>query len=110
MDESVIQYFEAKVGVLKLSEAIRIGARIRPQGKVHAFMDGKSCAWGAAWEGLGNPYDETVGYGHILWAGPAAWGEANSVMTAKLGVGVALHNDSDWTREQIADWLESQGL
>ena len=57
MDESVVRVFEEqKVGKLKLSEAMRIGAKIRPQ-CLHVLYDGvSSCALGAIYEGaLGKP-------------------------------------------------------
>src|SRR5258706_3257598 len=46
------------VGKMRLSGAIRIGARIRPQCEGSFFEDGRSCAMGAAMEGSGLPYRE----------------------------------------------------
>lgn len=43
-----------------LSDAIRIGAAIRPQGFNYLFYDGKSCAKGAAIEALTGEYCEPV--------------------------------------------------
>lgn len=87
-----------KVGTLKLSEAIRIGAAMRRQ---------CTGAWwvGAAWEGL-------YGYGSRI--PPVPGDHDNSLMDA-LGAPHGLlseitrRNDHGETREQIADWLESQG-
>lgn len=38
---------------MKLSEAIRLGAMLRPQGFGHVLKDGRSCALGAAYEAIG---------------------------------------------------------
>jgi hypothetical protein len=90
-----------KVGTLKLSEAIRIGAKLRPQCRGNYFEDGKSCVLGAAWEGAG--FDDEAPYDYmyqVLW---------------KFGINrlaslIASKNDAGESRESIADWLESQGL
>lgn len=91
-----------KVGTLKLSEAIRIGAKKRPQCKEAYFSNGGSCAWGAAVEGLFGVDEETFSIGHI-----------NAAMSAVRHAGVVgmviEMNDTDKTREEIADWLESHG-
>lgn len=55
-DESVILTFELTGEALKyhkLAEAIRRGSKIRPQCKEKLFLDGSSCAIGAAYEGAG---------------------------------------------------------
>lgn len=51
MDESETLRWESQVKPLRLSEAIRIGARIRPQCTSDLFHNGKSCVLGAAYEG-----------------------------------------------------------
>ena len=91
---------EAPAKVMKLSKAIRIGARIRPQGFGAYFHVGRSCALGAAFEGMkGRPANSI---GRLIWD--------------ELGISPRLHdrivdlNDAQhWTREQIADWLEAEG-
>lgn len=103
MDMSELDKFEHKVGVLKLSEAIRIGAKLRPQGFGCAFKDGKSCAWGAAWEGIGHPYDIAISYVDILGSSDE-WSLANFEVHS-----VALLNDCNTSREEIADMLEAKG-
>lgn len=112
MDESVVKVFEEqKVGKLKLSAAIRIGSRIRPQcdriyfDRSDRFLANSpigSCALGAAWEGAGygRPnHDEPKGYEDLCQAFriPLALAET-----------IARLNDRGETREQIADWLEAQ--
>ncbi len=100
MDLSEIEKFEAPAKVLKLSEAIRIGARMRPQAR-HGLFDGVgTCAMGAAAEALGwkpNMGDSNFDtlpefvrhHPAYIWAG--------------------LRNDAGMTRERIADCLEEMG-
>ena len=100
---------QQQVGKLKLSEAIRIGARIRPQCRYDAFRNGKSCAWGAAWEGSGHPYQEDKTHVQI-WASSDEWMAASRALRASCGVGVAELNDRGESRGQIANRLEALGL
>ena len=92
--------------VLKLSEAIRIGAKIRPKCTGTFFREGRSCALGAAMEALG------------IASTDQQWMVYETV-APRLGIPIHLahaigaRNDG-WngrahTREQIADWLEGQG-
>jgi hypothetical protein len=95
---------QQKVGRMRLSEAIRIGARIRPQcsqvyGDEYA---GTSCAIGAAWEAVTgqNPWEvEPLKLDEIL--GRTRAGIRSEIFS---------RNDSGESRESIADWLEAQGL
>lgn len=104
MDESVVKHLEQTVGTLKLSEAIRIGARMRPRGTGFLFAKGLSCALGAAWEGLGNePLNVTdPGYEGIYQELYRRHGKDMCRQVLRM-------NDQGWTREAIADWLESRG-
>ena len=91
-----------QVGKAKLSTAIRIGARKRPQARLAYFERGASCAFGAAWEGIGGSYHDPV------------WGLAGKLMkhfgiAQEVGQAVVRMNDSGESREAIADWLEAQG-
>lgn len=111
---------------MKLSEAIRKGAEMRPQFSGRWFSelaDGTvaSCAQGAAYEAVFNeipewneePPTNLSGYvrGHV-----ARSDEWNRLEAAFPGVQggifhrIAHKNDRDWTREEIADWLDEQGL
>lgn len=95
---------EAPAKITKLSEAIRIGARLRPQCVGEYFMDGRSCAYGAAWEAMGRlPYEKM----------PAAVTQVCEELGFYVPLDVAVKvyslNDSGWTRERIADWLEGAG-
>ena len=91
-----------QVGTLKLSTAIRIGASKRPQIRGRFFNSKGSCALGAAWEGMGFGSEDEH---WMIYA----------TVCPKLGIPVPLGekisamNDRGKTREQIADWLESQG-
>ncbi len=114
---------EAPAKTLKLSEAIRIGAKLRPQHHGALFAHGASCAMGAAYEArfgtpgpeawlcplmTGCPHEEMIQSMEAEWpfllrgnGGTGLFGEITSL------------NDSPsrgMTREQIADWLEAQGL
>lgn len=105
---------------MKLSEAIRAGAKLRPMTKEgFYFNEGCSCSLGAAYEALtGKTLD------HHEYS-PETQREFGSFMQATFPI---LHDDkrrSGWsnfynevvymndkshkTREQIADWLEAQG-
>lgn len=112
---------------MKLSEAIRLGAMLRPQafGTLFDLKSGTSCALGAACEAIGildttqrNAY--TVDARAKARAAGWMWARADSLCplcdSAWLpttnhnhdvqGVIVHLNNDHHWTREQIADWVE----
>lgn len=87
---------------LKPSQALRIGAALRPQCFQTPFRDGGSCALGAMYEGCGRPY--TLDHQR----------EVSAYLRKRFPhlyqIGVYKKNDFElWTREQIADWLEAQG-
>ena len=94
---------ESGLTQIKLSEAIRIGARIRPQCVGAFFRNGASCAWGAAWEGAGGEYNQRLFIEEIMKKFPAF------ESLGELRKDIADKNDGGDTREQIADWLEAQG-
>ena len=98
-----------KVGRLRLSEAIRIGARIRPQCEGSFFEDGRSCAMGAAMEGSGLPYREMR---EASQAAVAMFPELflSGTSYTPLGRSIFMRNDTGMSREEIADWLQSKGL
>lgn len=106
--KEAVEVTEAPAKTLKLSEAIRIGATYRPQvrGVWFSHANGGSCALGAAWEGaFGKVTRET-------------WAHANGTELAlRFGIPssiiseIAKRNDQGlMSREQIANWLEAQGL
>jgi len=87
---------------MKFSEAIRRGAKIRPQCAGRLFKDGHSCALGAAWEGkAGNTVPPN-------WNG-RDWADYFRVPWEAIIDAITRNDSGKYTREQIADWLEAQG-
>ena len=87
--------------VLKLSEAIRIGAKLRGQCVNAYFKKGRSCAIGAAAEAMFGVNEDTFSTMHaevIL-----------RTITTHIASEVLIRNDEGESREQIADWLEGLG-
>ncbi len=104
MDESVVKQFDQVR--LKLSQAIRIGAKMRPQCTKAYFKDGGSCAIGAAYEGMTG---RSGGYREIGDLLPELVDD--DYQLTLLGELIAGRNDQGTqSREEIADWLEAQGL
>ena len=85
---------------MKLSEAIRMGAKLRPQARGEYFTDGGSCAVGAAWEVVTGETRLPVSF-------------PRKKVAERLGIGdpelitiIANKNDGEnLTREEIADWV-----
>jgi hypothetical protein len=117
---------------MKLSEAIREGSKIRPQGFLDWFevRDGQvcSCAMGAAYEAVrpakaaewiellkeeGELFDD-LNFAKLFPGLPTTntfpcpacdkWGLL--MLTQAAG---HLNDDHEWTREAIADWVEGYG-
>ena len=94
---------------LKLSEAIRIGAKIRPQCSGEWYREGKSCAMGAAAEADGWK-DYAVQYRNKNIVYPWMRFKKRFGIDDAMQEHIWRRNDSGESRESIADWLESQGL
>lgn len=109
---------------MRLSQAIRLGALLRPQAfGAYVTMDGKTCAMGAGLEAEGvlkvpyevaelkTDYDDDIVH-YWPWVAPEGKELFRCPLCAALnpcvGMGVILHlNDRHrWSREQIADWVE----
>ena len=113
---------------MKLSEAIRLGAMMRPQGKYNYMMNGRSCAIGAALEAIGIPVrdrgndfsrDNEREALEELKRRPEIkeWSALNKKKNTHCpsceyvdqgnfsGVISHLNNSHDWTRERIAEWV-----
>lgn len=107
MDESVVRVFEEqKVGTLRLSDAIRIGAKLHPQGHSALYENGKTCALGAAFVATFGRVPAPIGaaepdYMRLYATYPALRKLKRDIWNRNDGYG--------WTREQIADWVEAQG-
>jgi hypothetical protein len=105
----------------RLSDAIRRGAKMRPQVYGKLYADGRTCAWGAALDGIGQDASMTLSspemicmhfwphlynYG-VQWPGNAGfWPVPPGKMVSFVGAIVALNDTANWTREKIADWVE----
>jgi hypothetical protein len=111
--KEVGEEIHAPAKVLKLSEALRLGAKIRPQSTHGGFLDGRSCAIVAAAEGAGL---DVVGHPSKFRITEAAWGYlfergiVDQRYDGSVLSGEILDRNDRQTREQIADWLEQQGL
>jgi hypothetical protein len=103
---------------MRLSEAIRLGAMVTsPLKGAFTSVDGSACAIGAALIAVGQLKAGTPSYGahHCKEAAERLWPEfygqpqiACPVCGAQKRFLVAhINNAHDWTREQIADWVES---
>lgn len=99
---------------MRLSDAIRAGARLRPQAFGAYRDDGGSCALGAAWEALclaeGRPVDPCPNL--RPWAAPL-----EALMHVPCPACGYRHYENQithlndrhrWTREAIADWVATQ--
>lgn len=109
--------------MLKLSEAIRLGAMLRPQCYGTLFEGGKSCAMGAVIEAAGlSGYQEdlilTDLFPAIKTQFPALfekvqfpngampeWWFDHQVVDVWTAIVVLNNKPNNWTRERIADWV-----
>lgn len=108
-----------------LSEAIREGAKLRPQAHHGMLLAGGTCAMGAAAEAIGfstreidygcyfdlldlYPYARTTETTCPVVSCGKAWDFDNKSRTYLGQLIVHLNDDHRWTREAIADWLESE--
>lgn len=94
---------------LKLSEAIRIGCRMSAPHQGHYFGDEglSACALGAAALAMGLTKDTFFRMGAFE---VDAFFERSFGVDHPLTARVAQRNDDGMPREEIADWLASQGL
>jgi hypothetical protein len=95
---------------MKLSEAIRLGAMLKPQGFAYLHAHGRTCAMGAAYEAVGVDLRSKKARD----AQKVAWATNRPTRCPVCHLGfdvmtlaITHVNDSHrWTREQIADWVE----
>ena len=102
---------------MKLSEAIRLGAMMKPKGDGHFEQAGRTCALGAAMDAVGlldaasdialNIRDVYGKHFPVLRSLVRHPDSRMGVVQWRLdAVIVDLNDDCGWTREQIADWVE----
>ncbi len=95
-----------------LSEAIRLGAMLRPQCQRNFFVGDGSCAWGSALEAVGLREEVMAntreGFSLVLKTFPIAAHKIPEQRNLPLRDVVWLKNDSGETRERIADWVEQE--
>lgn len=105
MDLTEIKHFEEQgVGKLKLSQAIRIGAKLRPQCFGHYFRGGASCALTAAYEAYTGRVPTAVSQS------PADYLiKEHKVPSQLIGDVIAWNDDLHMSREKIADKVEARG-
>jgi len=99
-----------------LSEAIRLGAMLRPQGRGNNSIltaSPRSCAIGAALQAIGEKVTSMNGYAVFR----ERWALANEVSGCPecscrydglVNTIFHLNDMHDWTRERISDWVEQQ--
>lgn len=99
---------------MKLSEAMRLGAKIRPHATSGGGFDGvRSCAIVAAAEGAGL---NVVSHPRLFRITEEAWkflldkGIVAETYAGSSLAGEILALNESGTREQVAEWLESKGL
>lgn len=102
--KEALEVTETPAEISRLSQAIRVGAKLRGQCRHALFDQGRSCALGAAYEALtGNT--EPVGTANVAW-----FLERKFRVPMPVLVQVTDYNDGlFWSRERIAEWLEAQG-
>lgn len=97
--------------MMRLSEAIRLGSMLKPHGFGFVALRADhqtSCAFEAAKEASGGKIDESV---DLLWPflkRLTVCPECGSKETHGAGIiSVHLNDNHRWTRERIADWVET---
>ncbi len=92
---------------MKLSEAIRLGAMLRPQIKLRNRSELGTCAFGAAEDAAGMRMESIREWEWVQAR------RANECPVCGRGISIAnvisehLNDTHDWTRQQIADWVET---
>lgn len=91
---------------MKLSEAIRLGAMLRPQVFGDYFISGGSCAVGAAAEACGIAESGTQRFRVFEHSHVSVFARSCPVCGfPPSNVVVHLNDWHRWTRERIADWV-----
>jgi hypothetical protein len=109
---------------MKLSEAIREGAKLGPQAFGEYFVGDATCALGAAKRATNTAHDEELfiavglAYVPVVEVPMCLHGEYRRTSVNKdqpksfdeiTSLMIKLNDKARWSREAIADWLESEG-
>lgn len=92
---------------MRLSEAIRLGAMLDPQVFGVTANEYGTCAIGGALKAIGvsGQYNEALNHWPI--AGEIVTNPVRGDMHLLFGIVRELNDEHEWTRERIADWVES---
>lgn len=95
---------------MKLSEAVREGCKRGPQLKCDLYVlpSGASCFYGAAMLGLG--MGDGYSLSSLMTRLPSAQAAMYAFQDAHGYTPMDANDTRGWTREQIADWMESKGF
>ena len=93
--------------MMKLSEAIRLGSTLRPQGFGHLKYRDRTCAWGAALDAIN--MIEKYNKDNTIWPIEKAEVICPHCLQPSdlLSIVIHLNDRCKWSREVIADWVES---
>lgn len=97
--------------MMRFSEAIRLGATLRPQAYGRLFDRGRSCAIGAAYEAAGVSDSHSVlpegWFDFLIRQGGQQCVECGELLTDNYKAISHMNDFHFWTRERIADFVET---
>jgi len=96
---------------LTVADAIRLGSLMRKQGYGDVYTETSTCAFGAALDAIGLNGSYHPGLLPVAWKAlfdrPATCPECGHVAQGTCGIIVHLNDYHLWTRQEIADWVET---
>jgi len=101
--------------MLRLSEAMRLGALLKPQGfgKLYDLRSKGTCAFGAAFDAIGRLHEAVLQCGNLdtewqpLIDTIVVCPHCDRVRGPLESMVVHLNDGHQWTRERIANWVET---
>lgn len=87
---------------MKLSDAILLGSTLKPQGFGTWFLDGASCAGGAALDAIGQPEKSLTDTWRWIYFTDLSYCHECEHVDCFLGIMFHLNDIHKWTRERIA--------